>query len=63
MKSLIRWGTALSLVGGILFNPLAIGGDLRALALTNEQVVETVTASSSLYFFRWRSQLFSDSPQ
>lgn len=40
MKSLIRWGAALSLVGGILFNPLSMGGDFRALALTNEQVVE-----------------------
>jgi hypothetical protein len=40
MKSLIRWGAALSLIGGILINPLSIGGDMRALALTNEQVVE-----------------------
>jgi hypothetical protein len=40
MKSLIRWGATLSLVGGILINPLSIGGSLRALALTNEQVIE-----------------------
>ena len=40
MKSLIRWGAVLSLAGGMLFNPLSIGGNLRALALTNEQVVE-----------------------
>jgi hypothetical protein len=40
MKSLMRWGATLSLVGGILFNPLAIGGNQIALALTNEQVVE-----------------------
>ncbi|MCU0569915.1 MAG: hypothetical protein MUF49_25500 [Oculatellaceae cyanobacterium Prado106] len=40
MKSLIRWGAALSLVGGILFSPLSIMGNTRVLALTNEQVVE-----------------------
>jgi hypothetical protein len=40
MKSLIRWGATLSLVGGIVFNPLSIGMNQQAIALTNEQVVE-----------------------
>jgi DNA-binding TFAR19-related protein (PDSD5 family) len=39
MKSLVRWSTTLSLVGGILLGSL-LGGANRALALTQEQVVE-----------------------
>lgn len=39
MKSLIRWGQTLGLVGSILLSTLLFNG-ARALALTNEQVVE-----------------------
>jgi Tic22-like family len=50
MKSLIRWGAALSLIGGILINPLSIGSDMRALALTNEQVVERLQSTPVFTF-------------
>ncbi|MDX2216925.1 MAG: Tic22 family protein [Oculatellaceae cyanobacterium bins.114] len=39
MKSFVRWSTALSLVGGVLFGSLFVGG-MRSLALTTEQVAE-----------------------
>jgi Tic22-like family len=38
MKSLIRWSTALGLAGGILLSSL--GADLKALALSAEQVMQ-----------------------
>lgn len=43
MKSLVRWSTTLSLVGGILLGSLFAGAN-RAVALTQEQVVERLQA-------------------